>query len=92
MTNLKTLGIATVAALTIATSFNTSAQAANGRNLALGLGLLGGALLGATIASPSRAAPISGYGAYGGGYGGGCFRKTVGYTWDGFPVRRTVCY
>ena len=91
MTNLKTLGTAAVAALTIATSFSTSAEAAGGRRLALGLGLLGGAVLGAALAAPARAAPVYGYGAYGGGYGAVCFRKTVGYTWDGYPVRRTVC-
>ena len=91
MTAFNKIAAIALTSLTLAASAATSAEAANGRRAALGLGLLAGAVIGASALfnSPARAVPV-----YRGQYvpDDGCVRKTVGYTWDGIPVRRTVCY
>lgn len=94
MTPVKKFAALAVASLSIAVASAPSAEAGwrHRHGGLLAAGLIGGAVLGATMARPA-------YG-YGGGYGyaqpvyygGGCVRKIVGYTVHGYPIRRTVCY
>jgi hypothetical protein len=88
MTPIKKIAAVALTSLTLAASFSPAAEARNGRNAAIALGVLGGLAAGAIIASqprPAYAAPV--YAAE-----PECFRRHVGYNDWGRPVFRTVCY
>ena len=94
MTPFKKIAALAFASLSIAVASAPAAEAGwrfrAGR--ALAVGAIGGAFVGAALARPAYGyghgyvAPV--------GYGGGatCISKRVGFTWDGVPIRRTVCY
>lgn len=91
MTNFKKFAALALTSLTLAVAAAPSAEA-GWRHRGGGLfaaGLIGGAVLGAAMARPAYgyATPV-----YSGGEEGGCYRKTVGWTHYGAPIRRTVCY
>ena len=94
MTPTKKFAALAIASLSIAVASVPSAEAAGGRNRNAGLiaaGLIGGALLGAAMSRPAQAyVPAQVQPVYDSEQE--CIRKVVGYTYDGYPVRKTVCY
>lgn len=94
MTSTKKIAAIAFASLSIAVASAPSAEAAGWRHRNAGLlaaGLIGGAVLGAAMSRPAQAyAPAEVQPVYHGGPE--CVRKVVGYNFEGYPVRKTVCY
>jgi hypothetical protein len=90
--SLRKLGMATLAAATLAggmVASTSSAEARWGRGGGwVGPAVVGGLALGALAATAPR--PYYGYGYSDGYYG--CPREVVGYTAWGRPIVRRVCY
>lgn len=86
MTPFKNIAAVALTSLTLATAFAPTAEARYYRGGAVAAGILGGVVAGALIAGavrPAYASPV---------YAEECYRRHVGYTYDGRPVFRTRCY